>query len=436
MKTENLKVAIFPIGSTVRFQTSTVKRPDGTSEYYKLIWSLVRNLAISEVWLLQVSDWKKLSDEEKREFDPRGVLRDIRSEYNVNTSGGKYKNLWEAIKDLGQPDFGIGSVTQGMTLVNIPGIIPGIKNPDKMREVLAMSLNYSAPVIHYVNMSKIPWLLIITDPRYVGKNQSWRDIVHAPLECVTQYNMDINFKHYDTYPEPAKGKEIVETLKLSYSGIEKMNVINEEIVHPESERDIKFAIAAMQSSYGNPKGDYRFEAIKKWILDLDNTENYHIYGKWDESIYDKYPQFQGFVSYQEVDEIFKRTRYTLIVPIRPDWVTSKYTEMIRVGVVPFFHIDYDTQFSTLPKDHYLRVKTPQEMFDKIEEMEKCPSIRIKLVKELQETFLQDVKDGSVIANIFNPYLERANVNIRLSKQSYVETNQIKPKTNNKQFNLF
>ena len=77
MKTENLKVAVFPIGSVIRFKKEKLKRSDGTSEYYKLIWGLARNPSISEVWLLQNNDFRKLTSAEKIEFDPRGVVRDV-----------------------------------------------------------------------------------------------------------------------------------------------------------------------------------------------------------------------------------------------------------------------------------------------------------------------------------------------------------------------
>ena len=431
MKNENLKVAVLPIGSSMKFQKDKIKRSDGTSEYYKLIWGLCRNTSISEVWVMQRSDWKRLSADEKIEFDPRGVLRDIYMEFTVELPPGrrqgadgnliphtpeeqsKYLDLWNKLKDEEQPDFGIGFATQGLTMVNIPGIIPSIKDPSRMTGALDMTLLYSAPLIHYLNMSNIPWFMVMTDPRYVKQNQKWRDMVNGPREAIAQYNSDINFTHFDTYPNPIDGEEITEKLQLTYSGIEKLNLIGEEIVSPENERDIKFSIVAMQSAYGKQEHDYRLEALKKWILNQPNSDNYHIYGKWDERFTQGYSQFQGYKTPGEIDDIFKRTRYTLIIPIRPHWVTSKYAEMLRVGVVPFFHPDYDTQYSLVPKDHFCRVSTPAEMFEKIERLENDPELRIKVVKSLQVQFLQGVRRGSFLANVVNPFLERAGVDAQL-----------------------
>ncbi|MFM2010524.1 MAG: hypothetical protein RLZZ479_915 [Bacteroidota bacterium] len=434
MKTENIKIAIFPIGSSLKFNKNKIKRSDGSSEYYKLFFGLARNASVSELWIMQRSDWKKLTNQEKIEIDPRGIIRDIYTEFGISTSSGRtknedgslndrsnkdieaYKNLWEKVSHLEQPDFGIGFASQGLTMVNIPGIIPSIRDNSRMTTTLDMTLIYSAPIVHWLNMSKIPWYMVMTDPRYIKKTQKWRDMVNAPKMGIAQYNETINLVHYDTYPNPSQGQEITEDFFLKYSGIEKLNLIGEAIEPPDNERDVKFSVVAMQSAYGHQEIDYRLEALKTWILNRPGSDDYHIYGKWDERFTANYSQFKGFKTADEIDEIFKRTRYTLIIPIRPNWVTSKYAEMLRVGVVPFFHPDYDTQYSLVPKDHYIRVKTPQEMFDKIEELESNPAMRIKLVKELQVKFLKGVRKGTFLANIFNGFLEETNVNIKLSEE--------------------
>ena len=435
MKTENLKIAIFPIGSAMKFRKDSIKRSDGTSEYFKLFYALLRNASVSEVWIMQRSDWKRLSSDEKIAIDPRGIIRDIYTEFGVIVPPGRragpdgnliphtkeeqerYLDLWNKVKDLEQPDFGLGFASQGLTMVNIPGIIPSIKDPSRMSSPLDMTLIYSSSIIHWLNMSKIPWFMIMTDPRYIKKNQKWRDMVNGPREMIAQFNDDINFIHFNTYPNPSTGQEITDKIDLRYSGIEKLNLVGEKIIPPDNEeRSIPFSVVAMQSSYGKAEVDYRLEELKKWVLNIKNTENFHIYGKWDERFTKGYTQFQGLKTPDEIDQIFTKTKYTLIIPIRPNWVTSKYAEMLRVGVLPFFHPHYDTQFSTLPKDHFLRVKTAKEMYDKIELLESSPKKRIDLVKELQVKFLVGVRKGTFLSDVINPFLERANLNIRLGNE--------------------
>ena len=40
----------------------------------------------------------------------------------------------------------------------------------------------------------------------------------------------------------------------------------------------------MQSSGENSKHDYRYDQLKKWILDIDKENKFDIYGKWVKSL--------------------------------------------------------------------------------------------------------------------------------------------------------
>ena len=115
MKTTGLRIAIFPMGSAIKLKKDNIKRNDGSIEYYKSVWALTHNENVDQVLIVQKSDWDKLTDEEKADLDPRGVIFDVYSELGLRTpnlSGnipddewGKYTNVYEALKDLPQPDF-------------------------------------------------------------------------------------------------------------------------------------------------------------------------------------------------------------------------------------------------------------------------------------------------------------------------------------------
>jgi len=427
MKNNNLKVAIFPIGSAIKFNKDRVKRSDGSSEYLNMFKILARQPAITELWILQRSDWKKLSDAEKIEIDPRNVIRDIYDEFKVVTGAETFKNeegyditykhLWDSIKHLQQPDFGIGFAAQGLTNVNIPGIIRGKRNPDTMRKSLAMTAGYAAPLIHYLNMSNIPWFLSLTDPRYISKNQKWRDLINGPRSIISQFNDTINSTHFESYPIQEDTVEITHPLSLYYTGIEKLNMFGTSPINPGGERNIKFSIVAMQSCAGNAPKDYRYEELKKFILNREDTKDFSIWGKWDERFTNGFSQFKGYVTSSEIDEIFSKTKYTLIIPIGPNWVTSKYAEMLQCGVVPFFHPDYDTQFNLFPGDNFLRVKDGNELFEKISILERDDNKRIALVKTLQERLLKDTTNGVFLYRILNKFLMNENIDVRLLEES-------------------
>ena len=418
MKTTGLRIAVFPIGSIVKFKKEHLKRNDGSIEYHKTIWALTHNENVEQVIILQKSDWDKLNDEEKADIDPRGVIYDVYSTHGLKTANPKdrddvkewmkYDNVYESLKDFPVADFGIGFLAQGFANVNIPLFLPKKKDPTGKNMVLSMTLRYSAPMIHYLNMTKMPFFVIATDPRYCPPKMKRRDVANRPLEFISQFDAECVFTSICEYKSEAE--ETPSTIPVSYTGIERINLVNEPVISPETERPIKFAISAMQSAYGEKTTkDYRFDELKKWVLDQPDSEDYHIYGKWIEFFTKDHSQFKGLIPHTEIDATFAKTRYTLVIPIRANWVTGKYVEMLRVGCVPFFHPQYDTQYHTVPADHFLRVKDPADMYKKIQYLDENPEARIKLVKELQVKFLLGVRKGDFFINILNEKLKKHNL---------------------------
>jgi hypothetical protein len=419
MKTSNIKVAVFPMGSIVRFRRDTIERSYGRLEYYKMIWSMVRNPSISEVWVMQNTDWKHLTEEEKIEFDPRGVLRDIFTELDVKKPNSKYQDnytdLWEKVKDLEQPDFAVVFSTQGLVQISIPGIIPTVKDPTRMTKCLEMTIRYCSSQMHYLNMSNIPYFLVVNDGRFITKTQKYRDMFNLPKEILAFYQDEITIKHYNKLP--SEGGEYQEDIvPMSYSKMIWLNNINEPIVLPDAEKPNKFSIVAMQAAYGKSTHDSRYKALKEWFLDVPGNDDLEIYGKWNENFTEGYPQFKGLKTHEEIDEIFKKTRYTLLIPTQALWVTTKIVEMLTLGVIPFVHPNYDEKCLSFPKDSFFRVKTPQELKEKIQILEENPEKRIKIVQMAQEKYLKGVNDGTCIVDALNPFLEKHNINVRLQNQ--------------------
>lgn len=420
MKTENINVAIFPIGSVIKLKKEFLKRSDGSSEYYKLIWLLCRQSAISRITLVQKSDWDKLSDEEKIEIDPRGVIFDVYSELGLRTPMGVTNTtkpeatyyLWEALKDYPKPDFGIGFPAQGFAMINIPNFLPQLRDPSKLCAALNMTVRYAGPIVNYINRSEIDWYWIATDPRYCESKIKRRDVANIPLEILAQYNDSIELTTMDEYRTGAT--ETSKKIKVVYTGIEKLNLVNETIVSPDTERPTKFSIVAMQSSYGKENiKDYRFNALKKWVFKYDENKEAAVYGKWADIFTKDNPQFKGFIAHNEVDEMFSKTRYTLVIPIRPHWVTSKYAEMLRVGVVPFLHPDYDTQYNIIEKDHFIRLKDPEDFYKKMQYLDENPEKRIALVKSLQLKLLKGVRKGEFVIEMLNKHNQANGLNIEI-----------------------
>jgi len=436
MRTKNLKIGFGALGCSLKFRESEVKRSDGTLEYFKMLWTLARNPSIEEIVLIQKSDWKKLNDLEKIDFDPRNVIRDVYSDdegfstkdvapasgingnYQLDTD---YMNLYEHLKDEKPFDFSLLFIGMGyMTNNSIPNFLNQIRNPDKVVRLQWVNTLYCSPIVHFLNMSKVPWAMIALDPRYIRKILRMRDTINTPREIIAQYNQKGTWESVDSYEgtKGTVGKETSKPMNMFYTGIEKLSRINEKITPPDNhERTIKFMIVAMQSAYGE-KGvkDERFEILKTWVLQKDINKDVEIYGKWNEFYTKGWPQFKGFIHADKIDDKLRDTRYTLVIPIRPNWVTSKWADSLAMGTVCFLHPSYDTQFNVVPKDHFIRVKSPKDFYDKMDYLDANPNERIKLVKSLQLQFFKDTRNGIFMFKIINDFLTRQNLDMQLDME--------------------
>ena len=84
-----------------------------------------------------------------------------------------------------------------------------------------------------------------------------------------------------------------------------------------------------------------------------------------------------------------------------------------MGVVPFFHPTYDTQGNVLPLNHFCRVSSPQDFYDKMKFLDDVPEKRIQLVNLLQNNLIKNVTDGSFVYDIVNKSLENTNIGVRI-----------------------
>lgn len=90
------------------------------------------------------------------------------------------------------------------------------------------------------------------------------------------------------------------------------------------------------------------------------------------------------------DEMFS-TKYTLIIPSKkefPEFVTQKAISMIYYGIVPFWcSDDYDTGniYSDFPD--YIKVKSPEEFYDKVKELDSNKELYNDIKNKLYDVLL-------------------------------------------------
>jgi hypothetical protein len=431
MKTENIHMGFGALGCALKFKKDSITRFDGSLEYWKMLYILVRNPSVSKITLMQKSDWADLNDLEKLEFDPRGVLFDPYSDdesfgrKEVGLGKGEdtqlslsYRNFYERYKDE-KIDCVFHFIGMGYYTNNsIPNFLEAVRIPGHRTRVQWVTYNYCAPPIHYLNMSKVPWYMLALDPRYIKGCMRMRDTFWAPKEIISQYEEKITWDSVEAYEgnEGTCGNEILKDTWLRATGIEKLARIKEQIYPPDNDRPIKFLLGVMQSKYGQGAGtDSRLEMLKKWVFAYDSDYKVEIYGKWSPEVIKGYEKwFKGMIPHTDMDDKLKQTRYTLIQGIRSDWSTAKWADTLAQGVVPFLVPAYDTQYSVVPKDHFIRVASPEDLNKKMEYLDANPDKRIALVKKLQYDLLKDAKSGKFVFEILNKSFARTGLDIQLS----------------------
>jgi hypothetical protein len=223
---------------------------------------------------------------------------------------------------------------------------------------------------------------------------------------MTQYNTKSVWRHIaepiDNMKTVKDYKYALDEIAFNYREIEKVSSIGIPITDPSNERSENFAVCAMQGIEEKlVEHDWRYKELQKWIIAENTPEECSIYGSWCDAVTKKHAHFKGMLLSSEVDDRFKKTKYTLVIPIKKNWITAKYHEMIVTGCLPFFHADYDAQHLVLPADHILRCATPADLKKKMAFFNKHPEERIKLVKQLQEKWLGDVTNGHFLARTLN-----------------------------------
>lgn len=247
---------------------------------------------------------------------------------------------------------------------------------------------YVAPVYDYLNTSGIPWVMIANDPRYLVQGN---DLMNRPVRVLSQYDEVVQMQSFDNWEDQNYVKRPVASV---YAGMEKMFLIGSRITG--AEKTINFMMVLNEGKNGVKS---RYPMLKEYVL--DSMDDVAIYGEWSKETTGDDRRFKGPKKFQELQSILPSVKYTLIIPIKPGWVTSKWVEMITNKIIPFFHPTYDTQMHCKVPD-FIRVKTPSELHEKIEFLNNNPSEYERILNEciacIEHSDITGVKISSTILN--------------------------------------
>lgn len=247
---------------------------------------------------------------------------------------------------------------------------------------LACFQNYVGPMYEFLNESNIPWVLIANDPRYIGQGS---DLMNQPQLILSQYDETISMQTYDNWEDQNYVKNDIPSV---YAEMEKIFLIDKTIQNQEKTTNFMMVL--------NEGAPSRYPMLKEYVL--NSMEDVAIYGKWDEKTIGDDQRFKGPKKFEDLQAELPHVKYTFIIPIKKGWVTAKWVEMIANGIIPFFHPTYDEQKHCNVPD-YIRISKPEELGEKIAELESNPELYNKILSECLACITEDDLNGTNLSKV-------------------------------------
>lgn len=112
---------------------------------------------------------------------------------------------------------------------------------------------------------------------------------------------------------------------------------------------------------------------------------------------------KDYISYDAHIENMKHTKYSIVIGDESyneiGFITPRYYECIRYGVIPFVDMKYDPDEIMITKDDFRRVSSYIDMLSKIKQLEENPKLYADLLKNQEKEITQDMIEGNNILKL-------------------------------------
>lgn len=401
-----MNVVIGKIGRSIYFDRKKWRDAAGNNEAPVLFSAIAKLNPQNTYYLIGKSDFGRVSESVRKEWFPHGNVIDCWEGFNPKTDDPTTW-IWNKLKDI-HIDYGI--IHGGMVSLSIPNRIycldrkTGKPDYTKLRQPIMSLVNYVSPITYYLNESKINWLTITSDGRYMPLPA--RDIINPEKISLGVREGVVEIERMKSYDD--QETMVKHRVELRYGAAEFQYLLDPKHNTFRHNKPKTQKVALFFHQYDNKK---RIKAIKE-IIDVFDDDEIVVYGKWDEVG----PKFKGPVTFEELQEILPSVKYTFCYPIIEGDISGKFVEAIYNKIVPFFHHTYDkdrllVKYWNVPE--WLYVKSGQEMKEKVEILERNPEAYNRLVSRLHSiTLREDLKNGEYINNLINKAVKDMGVGVK------------------------
>lgn len=377
------------LGKSVKFMRNKYSPIGGDNEASCTLRAMANLNPDKTFYIIGRTDYGYLNEAEQHDIFPYNNVVDVWNKRSIGPehyNQDYYDHVKNYLKDNNiELDYTVLMVGQ-VGSVTIPDKIIKVNDPNGISTVLDMTKGYTTGITSWLNDCKPKYVEIVNDPRYV-MNQA-RDIFHLPEMSLGQYDYEYISNRINSYEDQTRTPTPVKSV---YAGMETAFCLDYDYsTDINRNRNTDFMIVLNE---GKPS---RYKLLKEWIL--DHNKDVDIYGKWSDEIMEGDTRFKGSLKIDALQDKLQDVKFTFIIPIKKGWVTSKYIEMIHAGVIPFLHPTYDEQKHTAIPD-FLRVKSPEQLAERIQMLKDDPAKYNHLLDLLQKTILKpEYYDGTFLNN--------------------------------------
>jgi len=348
-------------------------------------------------YVLGKSDIAQLSEQEYEDYFPHKNVIDIWKDFDPQkydtTKIYQYPIDWFNEHNV-KIDFGYLHAGP-ISTVNVAEHSFAVKNPKELCKTTTMANRYAGPIIHFLNVTKIPYVILGEDPRYFPLPA--RDLFNRPLKYLSSVD---DSKHVSYNPDYFRHDRIENFEKIYNIGYDRFSLVLEDKARLRDFENYKkeYMIDIYTNQGSESLAEKKLKQFEEYIFKY--FPDAKIFGHWDEKCAKQYFNRVENIPMSSMNDRLYKTKYTLITSYHnKSGTTAKVWKMIWFGIIPFCHPNYDTGLNQ-PVHPYLRVKSGKEFYDKVCELEANPELKQEIIEYHINILDDSYFNGFYINNVF------------------------------------